>query len=334
MKIDYNLIDKELKKMGTLINLIMKKAGKRNFKLQYKIRRFQTRPPKGLDSSNIWIERENGTKMRLRIYKPLSPTKKGPAILWIHGGGYATGVPELNKRLCKRLVEESEAVIIAPEYRLSIFEPYPAALDDCYLALLWLKEHAEELGAKSNQLMVGGESAGGGLTAAITLLARDRKEVNIAYQMPIYPMIDDRMISNSAQDNDAPGWNSYNNREAWQLYLGDLFGADTIPCYAAPARATDFTDLPPACTYVGDLDSFLDETVSYFQSLCQAGVPAEYKIYKGCYHGFDISCPNAKISRKATDEFIASFHHAVKTYHREQPSFEKANKLFSGKILK
>lgn len=319
MKIDYSLIDKELKRMGTLINVIMKKAGKRNFKLRHKIRRFQTLPPKGLDSSNLWIEREDGTKMRLRTYKPLSPTKKGPAILWIHGGGYASGVPELNKGLCKRLVEESQAVIVAPDYRLSIFEPYPSALDDCYLALLWLKEHGEELGAKSNQLMVGGESAGGGLTAALTLLARDRKEVNIAFQMPIYPMIDDRMTSNSARDNDAPGWNSYNNREAWKLYLGDLFETDAVPYYAAPARTTDYTGLPPACSYVGDLDPFLDETISYFQNLKRAGVPAEYKIYKGCYHGFDITCPNATISQKATNEFIESFRHAVDTYHREQP---------------
>lgn len=175
MKVNYKTIDKELKLIGAMTNLIMKKAGKKNFELQYKVRKFQTRPPKGLYAYNVWIERENGTKMRLRIYKPLLRTKKGPAILWLHGGGYATGVPELNSRLCKRLIEESGAVIVAPDYCLSVKEPYPAALNDCYLALLWLKEQAEELGVRSDQLMVGGESAGGGLAAAITLLARDKK---------------------------------------------------------------------------------------------------------------------------------------------------------------
>jgi acetyl esterase/lipase len=319
VKIDYSLIDKELKRTGILINILMKKAGKKSFAFQYKFRRFQTRPPKGIDSSNLWIDRKNGTKMRLRIYKPLSRTKKGPAILWIHGGGYATGTPELNARLCKRLVDESDAFIVAPDYRLSVEETYPAALDDCYSALLWLKDHAEEFGANNEQLMVGGESAGGGLTAAITLLARDRKEVNIAFQMPLYPMIDDRMTSNSARDNDAPGWNAHNNREAWKLYLGDLFGTDDVPYYAAPARVLDYSGLPPAVTYIGDLDPFLDETISYFQSLKQAGIPAEYKIYNGCYHGFDVACPNAGISRRATDEFITSFRYAVKTYYNKQP---------------
>ena len=319
MKIDYKMIDKELKLTGTMMNLLLKKAGKKNFEFQCKIYKLLTRPPKGLDSSNIWIDRENGTKMRLRIYKPLSRNNKGPAILWLHGGGYATGAPELNAKLCKRLVEESASVIVAPDYRLSIKEPYPAALDDCYSALLWLKEHAEELGARSDQLMVGGESAGGGLTAAITLLARDRKEVNIAFQMPLYPMIDDRMINNSARDNNAPGWNSYNNLEAWKLYLGDLFGANNVPYYAAPARITNFSNLPPAVTFVGDLDPFLDETISYFQGLEQAGIPAEYRVYKGCFHGFDIACPNAQISRRATDEFLTSFRYAVNTYFKKQP---------------
>jgi acetyl esterase/lipase len=102
-------------------------------------------------------------------------------------------------------------------------------------------------------------------------------------------------------------------------FSGDLFGTDEVPYYAAPARAADYAGLPPAVTYIGDLDPFLDETITYFNKLKQAGVPAEYKIYKGCYHGFDMICPNAGISRKAADEFIKSFRYAVDTYYCKQP---------------
>src|SRR5690606_30824760 len=131
-----------------------------------------------------------------------------PGVLWIHGGGYAQGVPEMSHDMYRQLIGTRDCVIVAPDYRLSIDAPYPAALEDCYEVLLWMKDHAQELGIRSDQLMVGGESAGGGLTAALAMYARDRGEVNLAFQMPLYPMIDDRMVTESAGDNNAYVWNS------------------------------------------------------------------------------------------------------------------------------
>jgi len=267
VEFDYSKIDKELRVWGKLVNIIMKNAGEKKLRILHKFRKIGIRNTKGLDCSQQWIDRPDGSKLRLRIYKPLVPKKNCPAILYIHGGGYAIRVPESSAKMCKRLIDESGAVIVSPDYRLSCEKPYPAALDDCYLALLWLKNHCDEFGARNDHIMVAGESAGGGLTAAVTILARDKKEVNIAFQMPIYPMIDDRMITESSKNNHAPVWNSYNNRESWRLYLGDLFETENVPYYAAPSRLNDFTGLPPALTFVGDLDPFLDETIQYFENL-------------------------------------------------------------------
>ncbi|MGM0900694.1 MAG: alpha/beta hydrolase fold domain-containing protein [Bacillota bacterium] len=151
--------------------------------------------------------------------------------------------------------------------------------------------------------MVGGESAGGGLAAALSLYARDTKEVNIAYQMPLYPMMDDRMTTELARENNAPIWNSTTNRWAWKLYLGELFEKD-VPVYAAAARATDYRNLPPTITFVGDIEPFRDETIQYVTNLKEAGIPVDFELYKGCYHGFDIISPTAEISKKATSFFI------------------------------
>ena len=319
MKIDYKQIDKELSPLSLFNRITANFSSKCYFRLMSKLSRREKVPlPENIDCSNIWIDREDGTKMRMRVYKPLKMEKKGPAILWIHGGGYALCTPENGAPRCKRLIDESGAVIISPDYTLSVEKPYPAALDDCYLALKWLAANAEELGARSDQIIVAGESAGGGMTAAIALYARDKKEVNIAFHMPLYPMIDDRPTE-SSRENDAPIWNARKNRTAWKLYLGSLYGTENVPIYAAPARTTDFSGLPPAVTFVGDLDPFYSENTEYFDKMQKAGVDATCRVYKGCYHGFDVLFPETEISKKSMEESIETFNHAVETYFRAQP---------------
>ena len=148
-----------------------------------------------------------GRDIKILIFRPTTAKKalaQTPGVLWIHGGGYATGMAEMayfSRPLA--LVKKYGAVVVCVSYRLSIESPYPAALEDCHSALCWLKEHAAELGINDSQIMVGGESAGGGLTAALCMYARDKGSVNIAYQMPLYPMLDDR-DTESSRDNHAP----------------------------------------------------------------------------------------------------------------------------------
>ncbi|KUK98057.1 MAG: Esterase/lipase, partial [Anaerolineaceae bacterium 46_22] len=271
-----------------------------------------------IDLFENYIPREDGSTLRLCIYKPKYLKENVPGVLWLHGGGYAIGTPEQSMSKVKSLINASQCVVIAPDYRLSTEAPYPAALEDSYTALLWMKDNTSALGIREDQLMVGGESAGGGLTAALTLYARDKGQVAIAFQMPLYPMLDDRMSSESAKDNNAPVWNSKSNTNAWKLYLGDLFGTAKVPPYAAPARAEDYSSLPPTATFVGDLEPFRDETIEYVGNLKKAGVPVKFKLFEGCYHAFETICPNAEVSKRAVSFLLNSYKYAVDHYFAEQ----------------
>lgn len=322
MKVTYGMIDKQLRFRGFLFNLLFRRSSEAKFlKLMHSAKKFaekaKVRRIKGLDSTEKWITREDGSKLRLCIYSPQREVKNVPGVLWLHGGGYALGTPEFFLSSYKKLIEASDCIVIAPDYRLSIEAPYPAALEDAYASLKWMKSHAKELGIRPDQLMVGGESAGGGLAAALTLYARDKHEVEIAFQMPLYPMIDDRMITESSKENNAPVLNSSMNEWAWKLYLGELYGKD-VPIYAAPARAADYRNLPPTVTFVGDLEPFRDETIQYADHLKQSGVPVDFKTYSSCYHGFDIINPKAAVSRNATAFLINSFRYAAAHYFAEQ----------------
>ncbi|MBR6351086.1 MAG: alpha/beta hydrolase [Firmicutes bacterium] len=247
--------------------------------------------------------------IRLLILRPLAQSKTPvPGVLWVHGGGYQSGsAKDIFATRALSLVVKFGAVLVAPDYRLSKKHPYPAALHDCWAALLYLKKHAEELGVRSDQIMVGGESAGGGMATALCMLARDTGAVNIAFQMPLYPMLDDRDTPSNA-DNHAPNWDSRRNRKAWKRYLRDAYGTDLVPVYAAPARCRDYRGLPPCYTYVGDIEPFYSETVDYVRHLNEAGVRAEVDVYPGWFHAYDIFFPTKKIVREA----IAHFDEHVK----------------------
>jgi acetyl esterase/lipase len=322
MHVTNRMIDRELRWMARIAKVLLRPTTPQGFrKLKWLTSRLAKRDrPKDLEVIETQVPRRDGKQLRIVIYKSRRPSGNPvPGILWAHGGGYLIGVPEQDVAIFRRLIGTSECVIVAPDYRLGFEAPFPAALDDCYDALLWLRRHAEELGVRTDQIAVAGMSAGGGLTAALTLYARDRGEPRIAFQMPLYPMIDDRMETASSIDNDAPVWNSVANEVAWRIYLGELYGKD-VPPYAAAARATDYRGLPPTCTFVGDLDPFRDETLEYVRQLRQAGVPVACELYQGAYHGFDVLVPKAGISRKATAFYLDWFKSAVNKYHAPQNS--------------
>ena len=260
-----------------------------------------------------------GGKIDLLILRPITnakPKAKTPGILWIHGGGYVTGMAGMiYMSRAIHLVKKYGAVVVTPEYRLSKEAPYPAALEDCYAALDYLYTHADELGVNDSQLMVGGESAGGGLTVALCMYARDKGEINIAYQMPLYPMIDNE-DTDSSRDNHAPIWNTKRNRKAWKAYLRDVRGE--IPPYAAPARQTDYTNLPPAYTFVGDIEPFYCETLTFVEKLQKAGVEAKVDVYPGCFHAFDMLLPFLKVSKQAAKVFETEYLFAAEHYFAPQ----------------
>lgn len=244
-------------------------------------------------------------------------TDNATGVLWLHGGGYAVGMKEMvHMSRAVGLVKRFGVVVLAPGYRLSLQSPYPAAMDDCYAALLYLKEHAAALGVRSDQIMVGGESAGGGLCAAVCIRARDTGEVNVAFQMPLYPMLDDRDTETS-RENHGRVWNTRRNHLAWRLYLRGTDRAQLSP-YAAPARLTDFSGLPPAYSFVADEEPFYAETVRYFDRLRAAGVPAELDIYHTNMHAFDMMRPCDAQSVAAAEAFERQFADARARYFAPQ----------------
>ena len=245
----------------------------------------------------------------------LLPKDRVPSagVLWIHGGGYCLGMKEMvYASRAADLVTECGAAVISPGYRLSFAAPYPAALSDCYEALCWMKEHAGEFGYPAGCLMAGGESAGGGLCAALSMLARDRGEVRIAFQMPLYPMLDN-FDTDSSRNNRGKVWNTRRNHLGWRLYLRGDAKKEVSP-YASPARQTDYSGLPPAYTFVGDGEPFYRETLDYVRRLNEAGVPAEADVWHTDIHAFDMLYPEREISREAAGRFLSHFRAALSRY--------------------
>jgi acetyl esterase/lipase len=259
--------------------------------------------------------RNGGPDIRIRIFKPLNHSGKLPGMLYIHGGGYMIGSPEEFLSVIKNFIDAKPCIIVAPAYRKSTDAPYPSAFNDCYDTLLWMHKNLEQLGIVSDRLIVAGHSAGGGLTAAITLKATDTQEVKIAFQMPIYPMLDDRQNSESAKDNNAPNWDSKSNSMGWSKYLSKVIkqGAE-IPAYAAPARAQNYSKLPPTITFVGDVEPFRDETIEYVENLKKAGIPVTFKLFNGCFHAFEILFPKLEISKEAWSFLLTTYSKYVDDY--------------------
>ena len=248
-----------------------------------------------------------GGHQKLIILRPKKQTAPVPGILWIHGGGYMTGAAAMVYASCGRmLAKKFGAVVVSPGYRLAWRKPYPAALEDCYAALEYMMDHAEELNIRRDQLIVGGESAGGGLAAAVCLYARDRGKIPVAFQIPLYPMLD-CYDTPSSRNNHGRNWNTRKNHKGWKRYLGPLYGSHDVPKYASVARETDYAGLPPAYTYVQDGEPFLDETLTYIRNLQNAGVDASVDVYPGDVHGFDLIQFWTKNAKEAKEKLCRQY---------------------------
>ena len=259
----------------------------------------------------------NDHKLPLLILKPREQKEKSTAVLWMHGGGYIVGSKGMvyMSRVFP-FVKKYNTVVISPGYRLAWLHPYPAAINDCYAALIYIKEHAEELGIRDDQIMVGGESAGGGLSAALCMMARDKEEVNIAYQMPLYPMLDNFDTESSA-DNHGKIWNTKLNHLGWKKYLRSK-AHEEVSSYASPSREKNYEGLPPAYTFVTSGEPFYKETLTYIDNLKKAGVEASVDVFESDVHAFDIVNPVSEISKQAIKNFEMHFRYAQEHYFAEQ----------------
>lgn len=239
-----------------------------------------------LKHRTVRIETKEGGIKGIVLY-PAKMQEKLPGILWIHGGGYMTGMAAMvYASEGMSLARHFGAVVLSPEYRLAKKVPYPAALDDCYAALRYMYDNAEELGIDRNRIVIGGESAGGGLAAALCMYARDKSDIKVCLQLPLYPMLDCQDTPSSS-DNHGLFWDTKRNHWGWSNYLGPLYGTSDVPQYASPSRETDYRKLPPAYTFITDGEAFYDETLTYIRNLNDAGIRAHVDVFHGNFHAFD-----------------------------------------------
>jgi acetyl esterase/lipase len=269
-------------------------------------------PPTTTVSREVVVPGATGFDPTVRVYAPPTEASGRPCIYWIHGGGYMFGSGLNVDARINRWVEELDCVAVSIEYRLAPEHPYPAPLDDCYAGLLWIAQHADELGVDPARIAVAGASAGAGLAAGLAILARDRGEVSLAYQLLIYPMIDDSNSSASSRIEGAPVWSRTANDLGWRAYLGARSGTDDVPAYAAPARVDDVAGLPPAWIGVGTLDVFRDEDIAYASRLLAAGIPTELHVYPGGVHGFETIVPTAGIAQACQRDITAGLQRALR----------------------
>ncbi|MFD9125359.1 alpha/beta hydrolase [Kitasatospora sp. NPDC059571] len=242
-----------------------------------------------------------GREAVLVAARPAGTAGRLPVVYYMHGGGMVTGnARSVLPRLLREWALPLQLAVVSVEYRLAPQAQYPAAVEDCFSGLLRVAEHAAAWDLDADRILLAGKSAGAGLAAALALLNRDRGGPVPIGQMLLSPMLDDRNCTfSSHQMAGRDTWDRTSNATAWQAVLGDRYGAPDLPPYAAPARATDLSRLPPAYLEVGSAETFRDEAVAYAQAIWQAGGEAELHVWPGAFHGFDTVAPQAGLSRDA-----------------------------------
>ncbi|WP_219993277.1 alpha/beta hydrolase [Cryobacterium arcticum] len=229
---------------------------------------------------------EGAPAVDVRMYRPASATGEIPVLVWMHGGGMILGNHLSEEDSNVAFARELGIAVVSVKYRLAPQSPAPAAVEDCYAVVEWLVANAPDLAVDPQRIALGGASAGGGLAAATALLAHDRGRIHPAFQLLVYPMLDDRTVLRTDLDTThARFWRPKSNRYAWSAYLGEEPGAVAVSDYAAPARRTDLSGLPPAWIGVGTLDLFHAEDVDYAERLRQAGTSVDLVVVEGAFHG-------------------------------------------------
>ena len=256
---------------------------------------------------------KGGADVLVRVYTPegAAPAGGRPALLDIHGGGFVSGSVEMEHGMCVSVARQLGIVAATVEYRLAPEHPFPAGIEDCYAALCWLHDTAEDLGVDPDRIGVGGQSAGGGLTAGTVLLARDRGGPPVCFQFLGIPELDHRLETASMRAfTDTPMWSHPQAVLSWQRYLGPDHDGDVSP-YASPSIAPDLAGLPPTYLTTMEFDPLRDEGIEYALRLMEAGVQVELHSFPGTFHGSSL-VTSAAVSRRANEELLVALRRGLR----------------------
>jgi len=239
-----------------------------------------------------------GGEVPVLIIDPKPGATNRPATVYIHGGGYVAGRADTNVQLAQDIAQGTGSMVVSVDYTLAPEAHFPKSLEQNYAALAWLHKNAGQFGVDPARIAVMGDSAGGGHAAMLAIAARDRREIPVAFQCLIYPMLDDR----TGSTRPVPPymghfiWTAAENRFGWTSLLGQPAGSPSVPPGSVPARMPDVSGLPPAFIGVGSIDLFCEEDIEYARRLVHAGVNTELMVVPGAYHGFDVVTRDAKLS--------------------------------------
>ena len=299
------LIDPEMTEGMKLLPPQMLKTAEQNYRsIRELVKQMEALP---FESETISMEEKKvnaeGRDLRLYIYQPKDKSQhSGICLYWIHGGGNITGTAR-EDLVAMHFINHLQCTVVSVEYKLAPEHQHPEGMEDCYAGLVWTAQHAEKLGIDKTKIVIGGGSAGGGMTARTVLLNRERKGVDIAYQILQCPMLDNTHDTPSGNESGYLVWDREDSFFGWRAYLGKDYGKEATPLQS-PSRASDLSGLPPTFVYVSAVELFRDEAIAYAQQLMRDGVPTELYVAPGVPHGGEGFVPTARISQTINNLFV------------------------------
>lgn len=254
------------------------------FKWQFK----STKTPQNIEIDSRQIKGFENQEIEILVIKPRNIQGKAPCLVYCHGGGFFIEAAQVHKKMMFEYAEKANCIIVFPHYRVSLNNPFPTSLEDCYAAIKWTNDNAAMLGIDKNKIAIGGDSAGGNLAACVAQMALDRQEINLCFQLLVYPVCDHTLSTVSMQVfQDTPLWNAPSSKLMWDVYLKGK-EINNLPKYVSPLQRTDLNGLPPTYLETAEFDCLRDEGLLYAQKLKDSNVQVELNQTKGTIHAYDI----------------------------------------------